>query len=425
MMQKTPNSMRPGLADYFNRAHPFRRLKGRLAYLAAALAAVWVAGHAVIGQKELYNPGEVSAPHAFIANNCNACHSEATSSSLLSRVVPDRACETCHAGPVHHANQIFDNQPGGEPKCGSCHREHEGPMFATAFMSSSNCTQCHSSLQQAAVPPARFVTNITSFQRDHPEFRIIREGRKDAATIKLNHKKHLRPDLPGPGGRPTKLECGSCHRVKEDGTAMMPIEFERDCESCHSLAFNERITSPAPHETPDIVEAFVRTAFSKYAGSRSGEWKNDVEWNPPRRLPEFRRMVDEAPRDLPEWLEIRVRDSSQLLFQKKCVECHEVEDRKATMPVIVKPEIPQRWLTHSRFAHTPHRMLQCTSCHSGAPESAQTMQVLLPDRATCLQCHNGSAGAPSNCVTCHAYHDKTIPTPRAGSLTPGRAIGNN
>src|SRR3546814_20554901 len=34
-----------------------------------------------------------------------------------------------------------------------------------------------------------------------------------------------------------KLECKNCHRVESDGVRVKPVEMERDCAMCHSLAF--------------------------------------------------------------------------------------------------------------------------------------------------------------------------------------------
>ena len=293
----------------------------------------------------------------------------------------------------------------------------------------NKCTQCHQSLHQmtAATPVSTdakrpkdgFTTMVTSFTGDHPEFRVIAEKYKDNTAIKLNHKKHVRPDLPGPGGKNVQMQCTDCHHIKENGTTMAPVEFKRDCESCHPLAFDERIKEEAPHEEPRIVEAFIRTAFSVYAGNNPNEWKKKVDWHPARNLSLLKQMVDEAPRNLPEWLEKQITASRRFAFERKCQECHTVQNVEAAIPTIVKPEIPALWLSHARFSHAPHRMLQCASCHKDVTNSELSSEVLLPSRADCAQCHNSSA-APSTCVTCHTYHDKSQPMLYPGTLTPAQ-----
>src|SRR5262249_32896092 len=157
---------------------------------------------------------------------------------------------------------------------------------------SGNCVLCHRSLQhdpaitgrisRTGRPEQGFAAAVTGFSTDHPEFRIMLEGRKDPTPIKLNDAKHLRPALPGASGSRVQMQCIDCHRFTgtDSKAAPMPIEFERDCQSCHSLQFDEHIPEAAPHEEPVIVNAFIRTALSKYAGVHRDEWKTVVDWHP-------------------------------------------------------------------------------------------------------------------------------------------------
>lgn len=413
MAEKTGPARHRVQLDYFKKRNFLRRQTVRLSVAGMGIAGIWLIVGAVWGHMNLYSPGAVSAPHAFVGTNCVACHS-GPQKAVFSRTVTDHACESCHAGPVHHSNQIFAGRVGAQPSCASCHQEHRGRNFRPAIVSDRTCTQCHEALPQATAalpadpkgPAAGFAASVTSFSGDHPEFRIIAEHRKDETPIKLNHQKHLRPDLPGSDGKKVQMLCGDCHHMKSDGT-VAPVDFERDCRSCHPLAFDERIREQAPHEDPVIVEAFIRTAFSKYTGNDPNQWKADVDWHPARKLAELNLLVDQAPRNLPALLEQRIKASTRFLFEKKCQECHLVKNLADPIPVVVKPEIPRLWLTHARFSHTPHLSLQCQSCHKGVAESSLTSDVLLPSRSDCLQCHN-PPGAPSACATCHTYHDKTI-----------------
>jgi hypothetical protein len=68
------------------------------------------------------------------------------------------------------------------------------------------------------------------------------------------------------------MQCKDCHRIGPDGIPAQ-IEFEQHCQSRHPL-FNERIREPVPHEDLVIVQAFIRTAFSKYAGRNPNEWRS-------------------------------------------------------------------------------------------------------------------------------------------------------
>jgi hypothetical protein len=138
--------------------------------------------------------------------------------------------------------------------------------------------------------------------------------------------------------------------------------------------------------------------------------------------------------------EIARGKSQEVLFKQNgaCALCHDItkhetKDTENTEPwAIVPPEIPQRWLKHSRFRHDSHRMLSCVECHfdmksgidpdSGEPvrsiyESASTGDVLMPHRQLCITCHRSEPGeqptksdsrllgARVDCVECHGYHD--------------------
>ena len=70
-----------------------------------------------------------------------------------------------------------------------------------------------------------------------------------------------------------------------------------------------------------------------------------------------------------------------------------------------------RWLPHSRFRHSAHRMLECAKCHD-ATTSTATSNVLMPHLEKCAECHNRNVGHRHDCVECHAYHG------RGGSLHP-------
>ena len=77
---------------------------------------------------------------------------------------------------------------------------------------------------------------------------------------------------------------------------MLPVGYEAHCQSCHPLAFDERILEEAPHEDPEVVEAFVRTLFFEYAGDRPNELRRPQAPHPARQLSSLKKLVEEAPR---------------------------------------------------------------------------------------------------------------------------------
>jgi hypothetical protein len=274
----------------------------------------------------------------------------------------------------------------------------------------SRCTACHQSLEidtnvaaNNPRPKGGFHKEIRAFSSNHPEFRLVAERSPDPTPLKLNHEKHLRPDLPGPNGQRFQLQCADCHRIDDNGK-ILSVQFERDCQSCHSLAFDERIPHQAPHESADIVLGFVRTAFSRHAGDHPGQWKSDPDWHPARSIAALRIMRDEAPQSLPAWVEARVAASRRLLFNQRCRECHVVENPDSASPAVQSFTVPGQWFVHSEFSHKTHRVMDCVSCHAGARTSTNTSDLMLPAKATCLTCHNDSNDSITACSTCHRYH---------------------
>jgi len=118
-----------------------------------------------------------------------------------------------------------------------------------------------------------------------------------------------------------------------------------------------------------------------------------------------------------------------------CSKCHDMEDVAArvqpgsspstqpSIPVLRTvptgiPATPRRWFRHSTFDHASHEGISCTGCHSDAPKSEKTTDLLLPNltwkdadgsAVSCARCHHeedsDGLGAPAHCVTCHTFHD--------------------
>jgi hypothetical protein len=111
----------------------------------------------------------------------------------------------------------------------------------------------------------------------------------------------------------------------------------------------------------------------------------------------------------------RVAAAERYLYTVTCNKCHIVEGTRQPLPRIVKTAVPQIWFPHSVFAHRAHRMLECASCHRGVEQSKATADVLLPGIQVCRECHRASTqsegaqsqSAPTDCITCHVYHDKS------------------
>src|ERR1700721_4017362 len=141
----------------------------------------------------------------------------------------------------------------------------------------------------------RFSERITSFEGDHPEFAALRSPNGGPSTIKFNHAVHLKHNLRGPNGL-VELDCQDCHQPAAANTKwkygigaaddprvgdspvstprekfekslppsmdykrayMSRIAYDRHCVACHTLQFDLRFQESAPHDTPEIVHAYL------------------------------------------------------------------------------------------------------------------------------------------------------------------------
>lgn len=279
--------------QYFKRLHAFRRWKLILSIAAPLVATAWLIAYAARGDQRIYTSGPLSIAHAMFWTQCSDCHrppegggaapSGAPARGFFLRV-SDQACLACHDGPIHHEAQAFD------PTCASCHVEHKGHVALSA-LGDAQCTQCHADLGTKTGTPSPFAPKIRDFASSHPEFKVaVREKGavqrvsldrtaelKDTAQIKLNHQKHLKVGLKGleelralkrrqgilDKREGLQLGCAFCHQPEASRAAMQPISYTRHCgPACHPLDVDARLPEAvAPHDTPAIVHAYLRTLF--------------------------------------------------------------------------------------------------------------------------------------------------------------------
>jgi hypothetical protein len=434
--------------SYFKRPHPFRRLRFILSIAAPLAAILWLGWYAFARDNHVYSGGRVSTAHAILSTECNACHVKEAGS--FSAKASNQGCESCHDGPIHHANQLFT------PNCASCHEEHRGHL-RLAVTSNTSCTQCHANLHTAG-DGTHFALTVTRFDGDHPEFAAVRSRNSDPGTIKFDHAVHLKHNLHGPNGL-VDLECQDCHRpaasdskwkygTKGDAGSgglvdsqhpaaiaqkslppsldykrayMSSIAYAKHCVACHGLQFDPRFQEGAPHDTPEIIHAFLVQKFQRYIPSHVSELRvaapvpeRDL---PQRPLPAAFRILSQQ-----QWVELRVAESEELLWRKTCAQCHALSStEQSPLPVVANSNIKQRWFQHAVFDHDTHKLLKCVECHSHAPASQETSEVLIPGIQTCQKCHNSAANsAESRCFECHTYHDWNKEKAVRGTFTLSR-----
>jgi hypothetical protein len=436
--------------EYFKRPHPFRRLRFILSVAAPLVALLWLGWYAVLRDNHVYSGGRVSTAHTVLSNQCDACHVKRAGN--FSAKAGNQGCESCHDGPIHHANQAFT------PNCSSCHQEHQGRLRLAATRD-FDCIQCHAHLHTTD-GVTRFSKHITSFDRDHPEFAAARSLNSDPSTIKFNHAVHLKHNLRGPAGL-VELDCQDCHRPAASDTKwrygatianslpigdslasahhlefpdespppsmdykrayMSPIAYLKHCVACHGLQFDPRFQESAPHDTPEVVHAYLERKFQDYIPNHSSELRLAAPI-PERDLPQRPLPAAFVLLTQQQWVARRVAESEELLWRKTCAQCHALRfAQNSDLPVVAPTNIAQRWFRHAEFNHDSHKLLTCTECHAHATTSQETSDVLLPGIQTCQKCHRGgSTSAESRCFECHAYHDWEKVKEVKGSFTLSR-----
>jgi hypothetical protein len=263
----------------------------------------------------------------------------------------------------------------------------------------------------------------------------LREGKKDRAALRFNHRLHL---TSGKIDEADRLACPSCHRVEADGRTMAPIVFESHCRRCHEQKVKE---APAPigeiearHAAPAEVREGLIADLLVLAVLRPDELFEAPDILLPGRA--ARDAVDQS-RSLREYQEKWLGRLEENLYQpftdakpllehnKYCFLCHEPDEEKAEgdLPGIRKTEMPHRWLGRGEFSHRRHDKLDCRSCHVSVAESEATSDTNLPGREACLHCHvdRAAESAGTNCILCHLYHDTSKDPsrrkPEAGRLS--------
>jgi hypothetical protein len=431
--------------QYFSQPHPLRSWQLWLSLLIPVVALGWFAAERASSQK-IYSSGPLSAAHAVLGKQCNVCH--VTTLGVFRATVSDDACSKCHDAPAHHADKVASTV-----SCGSCHIEHRGSL-RLASTEDASCTRCHADLLTRNGKP-QYARDVRDFDKQHPEFAALRPGARDPGQVKLNHYAHLHPNLASPAGS-VQMDCQDCHRpIAVAGTwpyavsqpvsqptdqpqtimavtgadqgrsrsqdYMSPILYANQCAGCHmkDLQFDKRFDQAAPHDKPEVVEAFIVQKYNDYFASHPGAMSEAVA--PERILPATMKLPLPVPHNRQEWIDQQVMLADRLLFGKGCKLCHVMIEGNGPLPAVAKSSIPARWFLHAEFNHDSHRLLTCTACHDRTPESRDTADILLPGIASCRSCHqNGGPrrdAASGRCSECHSYHDWSKEQPTNGKFT--------
>lgn len=395
--------------SYFKRRHPLRRWRAIVSIAAPAAALLWIAGMAAAGSKATFNSGPLAPAHQVFTDRCERCHVRVA--GHFSAAVADTACVACHAAPAHRVNQT------STPPCASCHADHRGAITLAATDDAA-CTSCHRDLKTSD-GKATVLASVGAFASGHPEFAAKRGDSKDTAVLRFNHAAHMKENLRGPDGGSVTLACATCHVPIDpsgrgggdrSGGLMRPIEYKRDCASCHALYFDPLIDAQVPHDKTDVVHAFVDARLRQFIAANPQQMgkAEPVRGRIPVNFPDP--FPPTVAKNSTEWVSARTTAVESYLWKKTCAECHALtagaNGASGAPPQTVPTAMRASWMPHARFDHRAHQLATCVSCHAGAATSTETSDVLVPAIATCRQCHDGMRrSADARCSACHDYHD--------------------
>lgn len=153
------------------------------------------------------SPGELSQPHAFLDNNCAACHS-------AGKGIEAQNCIVCHANNEH----VLQRQPtafhAGISSCAACHVEHQGRVARTTKMD-------HAALTRIAFTTLKKESKANS--AEIAQARQLKQWLGEQSSGGQFQNTQLTPEE-------RLLNCATCHQTKDRHQGL----FGTDCASCHS-----------------------------------------------------------------------------------------------------------------------------------------------------------------------------------------------
>ncbi len=175
--------------------------------VAAATLAVLHFKRAQVAVELAVSPGELSQPHAFLDNNCAACHK-------AGKGVEAKNCIVCHA----NNERVLQRQPTAfhaqVSACAACHIEHQGRVARTTKMD-------HTALTRIGI--SRVKNDPSAGGADVAQAKQLKQwlGEKNGGgqfqNIQLKPEERL-------------LDCATCHQTKDRHVGF----FGTDCAQCHS-----------------------------------------------------------------------------------------------------------------------------------------------------------------------------------------------
>lgn len=393
----------------------------------------------------LWLSGPMHSAHRFMGDNCNACHVEPFVR------VRDQECIACHVSVTHHVDPLVHQfSLLDETRCATCHKEHKEPSVLVRS-DQGLCGDCHGNLKASSPVPVG-VQDASDFEHHHPEFKLSMlvpsggaldmtweverrpvndPGLVEQSNLKFPHDVHLAAaGIEGPAGR-VQMVCSDCHRPEAGGAYMQPVTMEAHCADCHLLTFDPSVPDRVlPHGQPDMIVRLLEEFYSREVllGGEPAATARSVR--DARRPGQAASAMTAAERTAAIGrAQQQAYQVAETLFERStCATCHEVErvdDAGRDSPWQVLPvRLAHIWMPKGWFDHSSHRTMECADCHA-AETSSYAQDVLMPDIASCRECHGGGNARnklASECIDCHVFHLKDTglmrPEEPAATLRP-------
>lgn len=371
----------------------------------------------------LWNPGEISNPHRYFAQNCATCHQG------VFAVVQSAACLACHQKIGNHfesATAVDGDRVRRHfqaTRCAECHEEHRG-LRGLVIREGALCVGCHGSLAETLSNGG--LRDVRSFPNGHPQFRVtlVSDAAKrsiervdldsdpkpaDHPNLVFSHAAHLISEgFPALGYKP--MICSDCHAAEPSGQGFLGITYKGQCQRCHVLNFDAELPwKEVPHGDDARVQAEIEGFYASVA-LRQGVPERP-ESGIERRLPGD---SPEPPSEAPGrrvWVRQKTTQALGIIFDEKrgCYYCH-VPDPARGQFRVAPVAMLTRFLTPARFDHAKHAPVECGNCHD-ARQSQSSSDVLIPGIGRCITCHGGESAAyraQSTCTSCHVFHRQEL-----------------
>jgi hypothetical protein len=172
-------------------------------FTAAALAVLHFPSVKVTAERAVI-PGKLLQSHAFLEDNCTACHTPA-------KGVEAKNCIVCHADNTFVLQREPSAFHANIGACAVCHLEHQGRAASMTKM--DHAALARIGLKQLDAAPAAH----------DPAFAAI------VAWLRTGDASPSSPHLQRPE---SLLNCAACHSTKDRHVGL----FGTDCASCHGTA---------------------------------------------------------------------------------------------------------------------------------------------------------------------------------------------